>query len=60
MNEKPDIQEHHCYVIKVYYERSSQTWFTVISKDAIVTHKTTKHVSKLGALREAWAAVGQL
>lgn len=60
MTEKPDIQEHHHYVIKVYHERSSGQWFAVVVKDAIRTHKTDKHESKLKALMAAWAGVGKI
>lgn len=60
MTEKPDIQEHHCYVIKVYHERSSNRWFATVTKDAISTHKTDKHASKLYAIMAAWACMKEL
>lgn len=60
MTDKPDIQEHHCFVVKLYSERSSGKWFAVTTKDAIRTHKTDKHDSKLKALMAAWVGVGKL
>lgn len=60
MTEKPDIQEHHCYVIKVYHERSSNKWFAVVTKDAIRVYKTTKWDSKLYALMAAWKGMETL
>lgn len=58
MTEKPDIQERHCYVIKLYHERSSNQWFAVVTKDAIRVHKTDKCNSGRDALRAAWAGMG--
>lgn len=58
--EMPDVQNHHCYVINVYSIWSTKQWFATVTKDAIRTHKTDKHDSKLKALMAAWVGVGKL
>lgn len=60
MTETPDTQERHCYVIKLYHERLTQKWFATVTKDAIRTHKTDKHDSKLKALMAAWVGAGKI